>query len=207
MIHEEIKRKDLTNKESLCLYYLYIGKIKYADELISGYNGYDSTKLVSTLTDKGYIVPIVPLVFTNKTIDAFGEGNNIVKSTTPSVNVMSPLSNSCGVYLLTEYRKLFKDAFRSRMGSKTACSSRLSYFLSKHDYTDKQILDATKNYIDSQRSSGYKYLLKAENFINNTREDKVTKELLINSRLLQELEGMNFEKDNSTVGGGTHEWV
>ena len=80
---------------------------------------------------------------------------------------------------IQEYRQLFKGIKPRSMGDPNACLKKMDKFLSVYpQYSKKQILAATENYI---RSTEPTYIMQADNFIFKTGRDGIATSRLIST--------------------------
>jgi hypothetical protein len=98
---------------------------------------------------------------------------------------------------IEEFRKLFKGKKPGAMGDKKGCLMKMKRFLQENpEVTKDQIIAATKSYIQSCASDGYRFLQRSDYFIYKQDNHKGESSRL--SAWIDELDGSEEIKDTST---------
>lgn len=111
--------------------------------------------------------------------------DNKIVLTQTGKSILNQLNNDPDVEVsddfVDRYRRMFSRAsigVPGKMGDRNAIEKKLEVFMSEHSYTEEQILQATQEYVDSQRKDNYQYLQQADYFIYKQDAMKINKSRL-----------------------------
>lgn len=105
---------------------------------------------------------------------ADGENNEIIIIREKGLSILKKIFNIVSDYdintLVTSYRELFpvgiKTSGQPVKGDFQACLKKMKSFKSKYDYTDSEILEATRSYLVIKKKDGWKATTCAHYFID-----------------------------------------